>query len=170
MMESRKFAVALLVFALVTGTAAARAQDRVKEDAIRELIDVTEMAAMVDQLIQQVGPIIMQDTWKLLKKAYPLAPDYLYAMMEEEMLSSFTEAIPEFLDGIVVIYAKRFTVSEIDELNLFYRSDLGRKLIRVMPGLVVESTKFGRLWGRDIVGPRAAKRVKDKLRQEGYEL
>ena len=170
MMESRKFAVALFVFALVTGTASVHAQDRSKEAAIRELIEVTGMAAAVDQFVQQVGPIILQDTWKLLKKAYPLAPDHLFAMMEEEMLSSFTEAIPELIDGIVVIYSRYFTVSEIDELNLFYRSELGRKLIRVMPGLTVDSTKYGYLWGRDIVGPRVEKRLKDKLRQKGYEL
>ncbi len=170
MMESRKFAVALLMFALVTGTAAARAEDRSKEDAILELIEITEMTAMVDQLVQQVVPTLMQDTWELLKKAYPLAPDYLFAKMEEEMLSSFTEAIPEFIDGMVVIYAKYFTTSEIDELTLFYRTELGRKLVRVLPGLMADSTKFGRQWGLYIVGPRAEKRVKDKLRQEGYEL
>ncbi len=170
MMESRKIANALLVFALVTGTAAARAEDRSKEDAIRELIEITGMTAMVDQLVQQVAPTLMQDTWKHLKKAYPLAPDHLFAMIEEEMLSSFHRAIPEMIDGTVAIYAKYFTVSEIDELNLLYRSELGRKLIRVMPGLVVELTKFGYLWGHDIVGPRASKRVQEKLRQEGYEL
>ena len=170
MMEPRMFAAALLVLALVTGTGTVRAEERSKEDAIRELIEITGLAAMADQLVQQTSPMMMQDFWKVLKKAYPQAPDQLFDIMEEEMMSTFTEAIPEFIDRTIVIYAKYFTISEINELNLFYRTELGRKLIHVMPELIVETTTFGYLWGRDIVGPRAEKRIKDKLRQKGYEL
>ena len=170
MMEPRKFAVALLVFALTTGTAAARAEERSKEDAIRELIEITGTAAIADQLLQQIVPIMMQDHWKILKKAYPLAPDHLFDIMEEEAMRAFSESIPELIDGTIFIYAKYFTISEINELNLFYRTELGRKLIRVLPELTVETTKFGYLWGRDIVAPRSAKRIKDLLRHKGYEL
>ena len=166
MMEPRKLAAALLVLALVTGCA----EERSKEDAIRELIELTGMTALAQQVAKQMVQVTVQESWKQLKKFYPRAPDHLRILIEEELNIAFGESIPVYIDAVIVIYSKYYTISEVNELVMFYKSDLGRKITRVTPELTAETMALGEKWGRHIVGPLAAERVRDKLRHEGYEL
>ena len=169
MMELRKLAAALLVFALVT-SAAARAEDRSKDDTIRELLEMTGTVAVAEQAGQQMMSLILEQNWKLLRKLYPQAPDHMRTLIEEELKIAFREALPEFVDAVIVIYSRYFTIAEVNDMVAFYKTETGRKVIRVLPELMAESMAMGAKWGEHIVGPLAAERVRDKLRHEGYEL
>lgn len=76
MMELRKLAAALLVFALVTSIAA-RTEDRSKDDTIRELLEITGTVALAEQVGQQMMSLMLGQHWKVLRKLYPQAPDYM---------------------------------------------------------------------------------------------
>ena len=124
----------------------------------------------MEQVINQMMQVTQREYRKILKKLYPHAPDSLFVLMEEELSRAFSESIPELVELTIVIYSKYFTITEVNEWIAFYKSELGRKIIRVTPGLTAESMTMGEQWGRHIVGPLAAERVREKLRQEGYEL
>ena len=51
----------------------------------------------------------------------------------------------------------------------FYSTDLGRKAISAMPGLMSESMAIGQQWGQSL-GPEIAERVRARLKKEGIEL
>ena len=53
----------------------------------------------------------------------------------------------EFLDLIVDIYAKTFTVGEVDALLIFHTSALGRKVPAAGSGILVGSRAAGTAWG-----------------------
>ncbi len=169
MMEPRKFAVALLAFTLVT-SAAAGAEGRSKDDAIRKLLEIAGTAALMEQVSNQMLQVTMQQYWKLIKQLHPQAPDRLRPLMEEELSRAFSESIPEFIDLAIAVYSKHFTITEVNEWIAFYESELGRKIARVTPEITAETMALGEQWGRHIVGPLARERVKEKLRQEGYDL
>ncbi len=168
-MEPRKFAAALLVFALIISSAA-RAEDRSKDDTIRELLEIAGTAALIEQTANQMMQVTLKEYWKLTKKVYPQAPDRLYPMMEEELRRAFSESIPEIIELTIGTYSKHFTITEVNEWIAFFESELGRKIARVTPEITAETMALGERWGRHIVGPRAAERIKEKLRQEGYDL
>ena len=83
--------------------------------------------------------------------------------LQEELASGSME------DLIVPIYARYFTLSEIEELLDFYRTPIGRKTIEVMPLLTQESMQVGQSWGMAI-GPVIGRRVSERLAAEGIEV
>ena len=72
--------------------------------------------------------------------------------------------INEFIEMIIPIYEKHFTHEEIKQLIAFYESPIGKKMIKVQPQLMMDSMTAGEEWGKKLI-----KRVKEKLREEGYE-
>jgi hypothetical protein len=63
----------------------------------------------------------------------------------QEFSAKFTAAAPssKVTDAIVPIYAKHFTLEDIQGLTKFYESPLGSKLVKEMPQVVQESQSVG---------------------------
>ena len=70
---------------------------------------------------------------------------------------------------IVPIYAQFFTLEEIEEMLVFYRSPVGKKSVEVMPSLTQQSMQAGERWGM-LVGPAIGTRITERLAAEGIEL
>ncbi|MEE8188392.1 MAG: DUF2059 domain-containing protein [Kiloniellales bacterium] len=164
-MKPGKIIVATLAFVLFT-VRATPAVEPAKDAAIRELLEITGTMALAKQAMKQMMPSM----WELVKKADPRISDDLLSVMEEEFLNAFDESLPEFIGGMVAIYDKYFTIGEINELLAFYRTELGRKTIKVMPQLLTESMSFGEVWGRDVLAPLALDRIAKRFRKKGYDL
>lgn len=164
-MITGKIGATALVFLLLTVRAVA-ATEPAKGAAIEELIEITGAAALGKQAMQQIMP----DMWKLVKKANPQISDDMVSVMEEEFLRAFDETLPEFIAGTVAIYDRYYTAAEINELLAFYKTELGRKTISILPQLLGETMSFGRRWGNEVLAPLAVKRMKKRFHDEGYEL
>ena len=67
------------------------------------------------------------------------------------------------------IYARYFTLEELNGLIAFNRSDIGRKANRVMPVLMRESMSAAQEWSEEI-GPVISSRVQKRLAQEGIKI
>ena len=75
--------------------------------------------------------------------------------------AEFAKQLPTMVDAFATIYIKHFTAEELRELNAFYDSPLGRKLIKDMPALMQEGMAVGQMFGLKI-----ARDAIDKLRPE----
>jgi uncharacterized protein len=64
--------------------------------------------------------------------------------------SVISERFPELIDVLIPIYEKYYTDAEIKALIKFYSSDLGKKLINVMPMATQESFSAGAAWGKSL--------------------
>ncbi|NNG24524.1 DUF2059 domain-containing protein [Telluria aromaticivorans] len=87
----------------------------------------------------------------------------------DRMLPSVTRAVgklfrdPTLTDDMIAemvpLYATHYTVAEIKELTVFYRTSLGRKMLSVTPRLTAESMAVG----QRVVTPRLGKLMQDVM-------
>lgn len=126
---------------------AATAPSRTTEQAARELVEVTGAAKMGSQVLAQMIPA--------LRQAVPDAPADFWAEFSAEVKPD------EIMDRVIPIYAKHFSLEELEQLLVFYRSPLGQKVIGEMPAVVSESMTVGQEWGRQI-GERAIRKLEER--------
>jgi hypothetical protein len=118
-----------------TAPAPATPVDPAKVKSIRQLLELTHVAALLAQNMdvsmqnqRQVNPQIPAAFWdSFTKKAH--------------------ERISELIDSIVPIYARHFSQAEVDQLVSFYATPLGQRLLIEQPAIMGESTDMGRKWG-----------------------
>jgi hypothetical protein len=142
-------ASALLVLAAPgIGGAQETAPDERKNQAIREILQLTGSAALSRQVMEQlITP---------LKQAIPNVPESFW----NDFMAEIDEN--ELADLVVPVYSRHFTLEELEQLAAFYRTPLGKKMIHEMPMVMKESMAIGQEWGADIA--RRAQR-KAKARQ-----
>jgi hypothetical protein len=77
------------------------------------------------------------------KEAMPQVPAEFWVRFEKRILGD----APQLGDSIAVIYARSFSLKELQELNAFYRSAVGRRLVEVQPQLIADGAAVGQRWG-----------------------
>ena len=115
--------------------------------------------------MQQILPFFRE----FQRKENPDIPDDMLLAIEEEFLHAFVETLPEFIAGMAAIYERYFTTEDIEALIAFYKTETGRKLIRVKPQLNGDLIPFTAAWGRDVVAPLALEKARKRLRDNGYD-
>ena len=71
------------------------------------------------------------------------------------------EMNPDDLNRLVVpVYARHFTVEEMESMIAFYRTPTGQKLVSKLPVITEESMAVGRQWGMEL-GVRIARKLKE---------
>ena len=104
-----------------------------------------------------------------LKLSHPGIPKKALDMLPDEVGAVFDAHIPAFVAQIIPVYHRYFSAEEIKGMIAFYSTDLGRKAISAMPGLMSESMMIGQKWGEGL-SPELAERVRARLKKEGIEL
>ncbi len=151
---------------------AAQAQAKVEKidparlEAARKLIRTTTSDRLIDQIlkmaISQVGMVMVR--MKPEKKKELLE---ILDRVGKEM--STPERKKDLMDRIAHIYARHFTTDEMNRLIAFYETPVGRKFIRKMPEIMMESQKAGMEWGRS-VAQELFKRAKEEAKKKGIDL
>jgi len=157
--------IAAALIILITNGTSTRAQDAETQKAIIELMEVTGMMKVMDQL----AIIVTQNVIQKYKKKYPDFSEKAATIVQEEMTSAFREGIPLFMAQAMPLYGKYFTKQEINDLIAFYKTKTGQKAMRTYPMLVQEGMAIGQKWGEQIA-PDALEKIKTRLRGEGIEL
>ena len=114
---------------------------RLRETMLASIQQMTQampqqMHAMVATQVNGNPKLSAADKAAALAKAdktIPVATSAIQAMMSDPAF------MDEMIAGMVPIYARNFTVSEIRELAAFYRTPLGQKMLARMPALMTES-------------------------------
>ncbi len=112
--------------------------DPAKEAAIRHLMEITEVSKMGDN----INTAITSQVHNVMGRAIP--PDQLSKFMET-FSQKFTASAPPsaVTDAIVPVYAKHFSLEDIQALTKFYETPLGREVVKVMPEVAQESQQAG---------------------------
>ena len=157
-----------LVFLIFTQPLHAADEPPISDDFradINRLLDMT--GAM--EVGKQMGVAAATQIAAQLKQKHPeLSSDAINAIPKavEEVIDQNTGSLRLML---VALYAKYFTDADVKQMIQFYSTDLGRKVIRVMPQLAQESMALGMQWGRTIA-PQLGPRVAEKLRAQGFDI
>jgi hypothetical protein len=111
-------------------------------------------------VFQQLRPVITQgrpeverDYDQIMPKILELA-ERQYATVAEEM---------------AMIYARNFSVQEMQELTAFYKSPIGQKFLERFPVVVQESIAVGQKFGERLVKDMQ-ETLTDELRKRGHKL
>lgn len=123
---------------------------------IRELINLTG------------GPRIAVDMMKSqtasIKKLMPFPPA-AQDDFEKEFLASID--INDLVDLVVPIYDRHLSEEDVDGMLAFYRSPVGRRVIKVLPEITAESGKAGQEWGQGL-GAKVGRKIGEKLDHGDY--
>lgn len=89
---------------------------------------------------------------------------------QQRILNIFHEEIridPEpLVEAMTHVYARRLSAEDMDAAADFYATPVGQRLLDAQPDLLRDSIPIGMVWGRDMLGPRIARRL-EQLRNEG---
>ncbi|AZA86915.1 DUF2059 domain-containing protein [Chryseobacterium shandongense] len=95
-----------------------------KQEKIKELISLSGAFP--------ISRGIPKEVIATYKKKYDNVPESEWTALEQKI------TIDALINNVIEIYASRFTESEVDELLVFYKSDLGRKMIRHSQDMIHE--------------------------------
>jgi hypothetical protein len=102
--------------------------DPAKDAAIRHLMDITESSKMGEN----IANFITSQVHSGIGRALPAdqLPKFMDAFSQK-----FTAGIPPTAvnDAIVAIYAKHFSMEDIQGLTKFYESPIGQRIVKEMP-------------------------------------
>jgi len=69
------------------------------------------------------------------------------AIFYDSLLVRMKRSVPEVLDSIAPVYARRFKSSELEEMIHFFESPTGQDYATQQASLSVEAAQFGQRWG-----------------------
>lgn len=140
---------------------------KAKTEAIRELIRITNAQineeAFNQAFTQQMVSVLRSRNPGLTERAERIVEEEVRAVVAQEMTNE------TLLKVIYPIYARYFTLEDIEALITFNRSSAGRKANEVMPMLIQESRTATQTWSREI-GPRITERVLHRFRDESIDV
>ncbi len=157
------FVVAVAFIGLAAGAQTAQAQD--KTDKIRDLLEISQM----ESLLQEVLPLAIKQSTGTLKRLRPDVPEEVWALVIKEGEAAFMESLDAFIEQTVPVYDRIFTEEEIDGMLAFYRTPVGRSVVKKLPQVTTESMMIGQRWGM-AVGQEINRRMVSKLQDEGYKI
>ena len=112
--------------------------DPAKEAAIRHLMDLTQTSKMGDSLTSYVTNQVRQ----ALSQAIP--PDRLAKLMDGFSQKMITTApATGVTDAVIPIYARAFSMEDIQAITQFYESPLGQRMVNALPQVTRESEELG---------------------------
>ena len=65
---------------------------------------------------------------------------------------------PALGDSIAMIYARTFSLRELQDIAAFFKTATGRRLVELQPSLIAETSAIGQRWGGRI-GEEIAKEM-----------
>jgi uncharacterized protein YqeY len=122
-------------------------QSASKQQAIKELLDVTGSA--------KLGMQVVNNMVSMYQKSYSKADSSFWNEFLKEVNPD------EFMSLTIPIYDKYFTEEEIRQIIAFYKTTTGKKIISTMPLVMQEAMTAGEAWGKQ-VGEKIFKRLKEK--------
>ena len=152
----------LAVTLMGVGPAPAQSPDAIA--AAKELMttmkSVDQFKVMMPALMKALKPAIVQSRPEVERDFDAFAP-----RLVESMAARFDEVI----DGIAGIYARNFTVAELNEIIAFYRGPTGQKFVQRQGTILQERMAVGQKWGQAL-GAELQRRMTDELRKKGHNI
>ena len=102
---------------------------------------------------------MMESTIAQIRQLAPDVPDEWWDRVIEKI------DYEELNRLLIPVYARNFTVEELDGIVAFYRTPVGQSVLEKMPAVFEDSLLVGQHWGLSI-----AQEIMEDLEAEGYEL
>ncbi|MCP3396494.1 DUF2059 domain-containing protein [Bradyrhizobium sp. CCGB20] len=162
-MSRRLLTIAAALLLFVCG-ASAEAPSPEALNAARKLVVTLKIAdqyrALLPQLLLKLRPLVAQDRPEIERD---------YDAMTAPGSEIYTPALTSLIDQVAALYAQNFSADELRQIQAFYASPAGRKLLEKSDALAQASAQIGQ-----DVSQKAADELKQRLievlRQKGHKL
>lgn len=164
--------LAVAAFALFAGLSAVHADGRL--ELAKELMVVQRKAEAFAPLVKQIAKPIRDE----LKSRFPISDADLDSVVDN-VIAALDGEKQDLIDQVAGVFAREFSEDELRELIAYVRdpsgnsgflqSPTGRKIARLQPAIVKETTALGQAWGGK-VGRLAGERVQEELKKRGYRI
>lgn len=133
----KNFAFLAILFFSISNTTIAQS----KQEDLKNLFELMQTNKMVDQMMDQMLPILTQQTEQLFKDDADKVKktEEFFAFVKEETKVMTKNFIDEDMVGV---YDKHFTHDEVKELAAFYATPLGKKLLEKTPVISGETMQI----------------------------
>lgn len=112
--------------------------DPAKEAAIRHLMDITEVSKLGGNIQEYITKEVHDVVGRVVTPEK--LPQFMDAFSKKFDASAPSSAIT---DVVVPIYAKNFSMEDIQGLIQFYESPLGKRVVKTLPEISQESQRVG---------------------------
>jgi hypothetical protein len=131
---------------------------------IEKLMTITGQSQLGVQMANQISDAFLNG----FKQTQNVVPPRVIEIVREVIGAEFTRGFDaqDFKDKQIALYAKYFTQTDVKGLIAFYETDLGRKTIANMPGLMREGGEIGQQWAQGAM-PQILKVLESRLKAEG---
>jgi uncharacterized protein len=154
----------LTVFLLAAGPAPAQSPAPDAMTAARELVVTMRTAdqfkALMPMIVQGLKPAIVQNRPEVARDLDAIMP---------LMLEGMSARVNEIVDEITALYARTFSVEELNAITAFYRGPVGQKFLLKLPAITQESMVIGQKFGQSVAGEMQG-RIVEELRKRGHKL
>lgn len=141
--------------------------DPAKKAAIQELMAITGAEANRQQLThtftQQLITVLQANGISVDEQTTRMIRGEVKTVVDEQLENQRLQ------NKMYRLYARYFTLEEIEGLIAFNKSPIGAKANRVMPLLMRESMSAAQEWLEEI-GPVISNRVRDRLEEQGISI
>jgi uncharacterized protein len=155
----------LATLALTTSPAFGQEVSADKRAEIEKILDTTGAL----KLGQQFATAFAAQIANALRASHANVPQKALEVLPEEVNAVIADNIASFKELVIQIYDRHFTLEDLKGLNQFYSTDIGRKLVSVLPSLTQESMSAGQKWGQAL-GPEIERRIEARFKKENIVL
>ena len=137
-MKLVKVCFAIVIFVAISNSSLCLASVESHRAAIEKMLQLSNVGKIIQPVFAKIEGILQNQFQQMgaSEEKKPIFEKYnkkIFNLMKEEM--SWSKMRDDFID----IYAKVYTEEEINEINKFYSSPTGRKMIEQMPFLMQEA-------------------------------
>ncbi|GER05866.1 hypothetical protein GCM10007972_06310 [Iodidimonas muriae] len=161
----RSFSFAAVFAGLCLAAPASAQEDEEKTAAIRELVEITQVEAMADQMIG----LFNEDILPMLLEANPDQSEKLRTIVREEVTATMNDMKPAVVALTASVWSRHFSTQEIRELTAFYKTPLGIKLLEKQPVIARESMQAGMQMSQQ-AAMTAMEHIKQRLTAESLSI
>ncbi len=157
-------AVALIACGSLLGSASAQQPSASAVTTAREILDSKASFAMFEPLV----PGVIESAKNVLLQQSP----NLQKDLNETAATLRTQLAPrisELKDEIAKLYAARFTEAELKELQTFFKSPTGKKLLQEEPRFVEASLGFAQGWANRL-SEEVLGKFRAEMKKKGHNL
>ncbi|ODS24121.1 hypothetical protein AB835_05160 [Candidatus Endobugula sertula] len=153
-----------LIYCISLNVIAAESIEKIsqeKKQAIDEVLTITGSLTVTDLMSNDIAQQMVDG---LYHRQWSLQPEIITTIRDEIKQIMYDEFIANGLmkSIVYVIYDKHFSLQELQEIVIFYKTPTGKKLITVLPQVTQEALSEGRRYGQRLV-PLIQERMKKRF-------
>jgi hypothetical protein len=163
-LAGRLFFILLLCLATVQSASAQKRSSERSLQAAREFVQVSGWTRDFDVALPPLAAGLTQSFIELA----PGRADEIRELMTQAV-KRFSSRKAELAEEVAGVYAANLSTEDLRDMTRFYRSPVGRRMVRAQPEILRQSMAAGETWGRRI-GAEIDAEMRRELKKRGIDL